>query len=333
MDVESLQHSASGPERNQTPPGRSRSPSPSSTPKRTPKVTYLSRTPSHRNIAESPRSIPLATQSTVLKPVRDLSELFDLTSSKSVTKFAGKHVDKSMTSESGIAKRMLSRSHTESFFENGSQSQSPSLTSQSSSLSQAFLAAKENAGTSRPPSPFKTTPSLTPPSASVPLPAPSSTCTRTYAGKSRSFLISLPASTIVGPSGANLGFGIEDPLAEESEARESYTDLRNRWGIDNSEDDPYLNINGSQSPTDPGSQSPNKVKAKQVVTYANGVTNDLKSITELRSKGESRRFLDEVGYLFEGLEPSGGVGVRRARYVVSAMNFGKNGTLVYLQCP
>lgn len=258
------------------------------------------------------------------KPARDLSELFDLTPSKSVTKSFGKHAGKSATLGSGIAKRMLSRSHTESSFESGSQNQSPSHTSQSSSLSQAFLAAKQSAGASRSPSPFKSFPQPST-SASAPLPA-SSSSTRTYAGKSRSFLISLPASTIAGPSGAHLGLGIENPLAEESEGRESYSDLRNRWGIDNSEDDPYLNNNGSQSPTYPGSQSPNKVKAKQVVTYANGMTNDLKSITELRSKGESRRFSDEVGYLFEGLEPSGGVSVRRARYVVFGTNPRENGT-------
>lgn len=250
------------------------------------------------------------------KPARDLSGLFDFTPSKSVTKSTGKHGDKSATSGSGIAKRMLSRSRTESSFESGSQSQSQSLASLSSSLSQASLAAKGDAGTSRSPSPFKQTPSLPPPSATVSLPAPSTAHTRTYAGKSRSFLISLPASSIADPSGANIGLGVEDPIAEESEARESYTDLRTRWGIDNSEDDPYPNIDDSQSPTDSGSQSPNKGKAKQVATYANGMTNDLKSITELRSKGESRRFLDEVGYLFEGLEPNGGVGVRRARYVV-----------------
>jgi hypothetical protein len=41
--------------------------------------------------------------------------------------------------------------------------------------------------------------------------------------------------------------------------------------------------------------------------------NPLKSISELRNKGESRRFLDEVGYLFEGLDPKCGVGLRRAR--------------------
>jgi len=41
--------------------------------------------------------------------------------------------------------------------------------------------------------------------------------------------------------------------------------------------------------------------------------NDLKSITELRSKGESRRFMDEVGYLFEGMDRNVGVRVRRGR--------------------
>ncbi|KAG1803482.1 uncharacterized protein BJ212DRAFT_1395763 [Suillus subaureus] len=45
---------------------------------------------------------------------------------------------------------------------------------------------------------------------------------------------------------------------------------------------------------------------------ANGMMNDLKSITELRSKGESRRFLDEVGYLFEGIESGCAIALRRA---------------------
>ena len=49
------------------------------------------------------------------------------------------------------------------------------------------------------------------------------------------------------------------------------------------------------------------------MSIPNGMMNPLKSITELRSKGESRRFLDEVGYLFEGMEAAGGIGLRRAR--------------------
>jgi hypothetical protein len=43
--------------------------------------------------------------------------------------------------------------------------------------------------------------------------------------------------------------------------------------------------------------------------------NDLKSVTELRSRGESRRFMDEVGYLFEGMDQTVGVRVRRGRWV------------------
>lgn len=44
--------------------------------------------------------------------------------------------------------------------------------------------------------------------------------------------------------------------------------------------------------------------------------NPLKSITELRSKGESRRFLDEVGYLFEGMDHSNTTGLKRSRYEI-----------------
>lgn len=43
-----------------------------------------------------------------------------------------------------------------------------------------------------------------------------------------------------------------------------------------------------------------------------GLYNSLLSITDMRSKGESRRFLDEVGYLFEGLSPLAGINVRRS---------------------
>jgi len=43
--------------------------------------------------------------------------------------------------------------------------------------------------------------------------------------------------------------------------------------------------------------------------------NPLKSISELRNKGESRRFLDEVGYLFEGLDSKCGIALRRSRSV------------------
>jgi hypothetical protein len=101
---------------------------------------------------------------------------------------------------------------------------------------------------------------------------------------------------------------MHENVEDEFEIRESYTDLRTRWGVDNSEDDPRM-----PSPT---ISSPGKRKAPKAAlpTAPDGMMNDLKSITELRSKGETRRFLDEVDYLFEGLDPKGGIGLRRARF-------------------
>jgi hypothetical protein len=264
---------------------------------------------------------------------RDLSELFDfsLTPPKSVSKGnvkvgGGKSIGGTSGSGNGVAKRMLSRSRIESSFESPSahvsQSNSQSLASMSShSHSQTLVAPTNEANSS---------PKMPPPLPALPIPIPPASAStarthaRTYAGKSRSFLISLPASSL--PSGSLPLEGDPHQAQEDSETRESYTDLRTRWGIDNSEDDPRpYDDNPSPSPSPPNSQlqslsqSPakqsttRKGKEKEQIVYPNGLTNDLKSITELRSKGESRRFLDEVGYLFEGMVPSGGVGVRRAR--------------------
>lgn len=112
--------------------------------------------------------------------------------------------------------------------------------------------------------------------------------TRTYAGASRSFRIALPAAD----------------LAEPDDTRESYADLRSRWGVDNSEDDPR--------PFENDTRTLKKTSSVGSRVLVNGMMNDLKSITELRSKGESRRFLDEVGYLFEGIESGCAIALRRA---------------------
>ena len=96
---------------------------------------------------------------------------------------------------------------------------------------------------------------------------------------------------------------------EDLHTRESYTVLRERYGVDNSEDGPML-----PPEIESASDSPNrKGKGKAVQQLPEGMMNDLRSISELRNKGEARRFLDEVGYLFEGLDPEGTVGVRRGR--------------------
>ncbi|KAI0372028.1 hypothetical protein BV20DRAFT_1034890 [Pilatotrama ljubarskyi] len=143
---------------------------------------------------------------------------------------------------------------------------------------------------------------------------------RTYAGKSRSFLVALPQSQagtlgleshsqgLIDDMGAMYGESQEDDF----EMRESYTELRERWGVDASEDDPRpLTPVASPSPKGKGKKRKGLKEEPPVKVLPYGMMNDLKSITELRSKGESRRFLDEVGYLFEGLDAKGALGVRR----------------------
>ncbi|KAF8137030.1 hypothetical protein EV363DRAFT_1156822 [Boletus edulis] len=126
------------------------------------------------------------------------------------------------------------------------------------------------------------------PETSHPSPKPLPTRnTRTYAGSSRSFLVALPMPD------APLNTVVDD-----QEPHDSYADLRTRWRIDMSEDDPQ--------------DEPVVVPTESQPSLPIGMMNDLKSITELRSKGESRRFLDEVGYLFEGLDGSSAIGLRRA---------------------
>ena len=111
--------------------------------------------------------------------------------------------------------------------------------------------------------------------------------------------------------------------------RESYSSLRARWGVDISEDDPYpaddaaspsKRRSGSNAGTPNGSPSRAGKGGKKgnvpSVPLPPGMMNPLKSITELRSKGESRRFLDEIGYLFEGMDKKGAIGLRRTGCVL-----------------
>jgi hypothetical protein len=133
---------------------------------------------------------------------------------------------------------------------------------------------------------------------------------RTYAGRSRSFLVELPTEGT--PDAAIDG----DDLGLE--IRESYKDLRMRWGLDDSEDIPRPPFSARSSPErENGRKGKGKAKDRPKVLLPPNMMNDLKSITELRSKGESRRFMDEVGYLFEGMDRNVGVSVRRGRWAHS----------------
>ncbi|KAG5643357.1 hypothetical protein DXG03_001039 [Asterophora parasitica] len=252
----------------------------------------------HRNRSPTPEPSPspLRTYGTPQRPApvaKDLSEIF-----QSCTPTSSPHA-----TPTKLARRMLGRSKTDS---------SIGSTMQHDVDRTASLPALFSSPSSPKPGPSTRTLDHEPHPPPIPLP----TNTRTYAGKSRSFLVAIPASSL-------------DPLAVDNEdeysARESYASLRSRWGVDNSEDDPYPNpFPGKRSPSrsdasatptgTPSRTSRGKAKQQQQPPAAlpNGMMNPLKSITELRNKGESRRFLDEVGYLFEGMHASVGIGLRRS---------------------
>ncbi|KAF9525938.1 hypothetical protein CPB83DRAFT_885229 [Crepidotus variabilis] len=228
------------------------------------------------------------------KPVRDLSGVFDNLSAAPTP----------VGTPSKLAKRMLGRSRTESFVES---QMSPCETQIDRTSSLPNL----------PPSPshFGDAPRLTSKCSGSVVPSnPSKPTTRTYAGKYRSFLMAIPADTSSGSATQVLG-------EEELEQRESYNILRTRWGVDNSEDDPhpFEVLSQTKSISSASEVSPlRKGKSKALASgrppapVQIGSMNYLKSISELRNKGEGRRFLDEVGYLFEGLDAKAGIGLRRA---------------------
>ncbi|TFK39748.1 hypothetical protein BDQ12DRAFT_734486 [Crucibulum laeve] len=268
------------------------------------RVTYGTPKKSNSRLGSPPSLIVGSPSSSRLpKLTRDLSGIFE-----SITPTLSP-----LASPTKLAKRMLARSKTESSID--VQSTSDSFGRRTPSLP------------NMPPSPCRTPTktSLASPSrdsqASMPppVPLPTTSTTRTYAGKSRSFLVSVPASSL----SSNSLLSLQGAEEEEDEfSRESYTALRYRWGVDNSEDDPYPEPSSPaksdiSTPNASPSRRNNKGKRKadaavRAPPLAPGMMNPLKSISELRSKGESRRFLDEVGYLFEGMHKTGGIGLRRA---------------------
>lgn len=186
--------------------------------------------------------------------------------------------------KAGLVKRMLSKSKTEPSLSPSSRGYGTPYTGSLVKQSHFFDSQKT---TSLPlvfPKPMQTTQSpfvrpgptpQSPPRQGSPSPQSHSPA-RTYS-RTRSFLV---------PIGKVPELNAEtSPEDEEMQDvhQESYTDLRTRWGVDNSED-PTLNV----------------------------PINDLNSLSEMRSRGETRRFLDEVGYLVEGLEPAAGKAVHRS---------------------
>ena len=229
------------------------------------------------------------------KPARDLSRIFDSITPASPS-----------PSPSKLAKRMLSRSKTESSIESQTSTSSNAM---DRTPSLPIFSSPSKSNSPKPVGPL------------LPLLAPGAKSTRTYATKFRRIL-EVPAATAAG-----------DPLAQtinedvSFDAPESYTSLRTRWGVDNSEDDPYPHLSPSPAKSSSATPDVSPSRAGKGKSRSNapavrpppipaGMMNPLKSISELRNKGESRIFLDEVGYLFEGMDQKGGIGLRRARYAI-----------------
>lgn len=228
-----------------------------------------------------------------------------------------------------LTKRMLGRSKTDSSI--GSAASSTFSTPDNSPVKS--LNGRSLARTPSLPIPVLSLPSRTLSESEPIAPRRKSSSARTYAGNSRTYLASYPVAS------GSLASTDEQDEDNDFAGRESYASLRMRWGVDNSEDDPYpppppllsptksststRSISRTNSVTSTPSGSPvkgggrsSKGKARALVDelmpISNGLMNPLKSITELRLKGESRRFLDDVGYLFEGMQKEGGIGLRRA---------------------
>ena len=255
---------------------------------RKPKVTVTYGSPGKKN--SSPLAPLSPSPGKPTKLARDFSKIFDSIVPSSTPP----------PSPSKLAKRMLARSKTESSI--GAQAnthdnfleRTPSLPNLPSSPSSR--------------SDTHTQPSTT----TIPPLAPNfkSNTTKTYAGSFRSFLVPLPVANT-----SNMVSQGMESRDDEFDSRESYSSLRSRWGVDNSEDDPYPNVSvASTSNSASPNVSPSKGRLKPSLEAPIGTMNPLKSISELRNKGETRRFLDEIGYLFEGMDKSGGIGLRRARY-------------------
>ena len=218
----------------------------------------------------------------------------------------------------GVARRMLARTQS------GPSSRSGSLdpNTQDSTRRQPLLSTKTDTVIDLTEETPSTTPSIKPTKTtsfedSTLHANDRATNLRTYGGASRSFLIAIPANQIPSLNNSQL---TEDSVAsllqsqdDEFGTHESYTSLRSRWGVDNSEDDPHQPL--AEASTTWIRKKKGKSGKPSLVPLPGPSISELRSITELRNTGESRRFNDAVGYLFEGLTAESELSVKRGRYV------------------
>jgi len=248
----------------------------------------------------------------------DFSDLFSFGDDKS------SKASKSTPKTTGMARRMLARAQSGP---SSSGSGSFDTNAQDATRRQYLLTMKtdtiidlteETGSTNTPIKPTKSTSFED----SAPHANNRSTNLRTYGGASRSFLVAIPVNQTTSLNDSQL---TEDSAAsllqsqeDEFDTHESYTSLRSRWNVDNSEDDPYQpHVEGSTTWV---RKKKGKSGQPMSVPLPGPGVSELRSITELRNTGESRRFNDEVGYLFEGLTAESELSVKRGRYAHHCFN-------------
>ncbi|KZV65469.1 hypothetical protein PENSPDRAFT_130956 [Peniophora sp. CONT] len=247
---------------------------------------------------------------------KDLSDLFDFTSPEKDGRGAG------LGERIGepVARRMLARSRTEADL-SAEDSQESGAPSRILSRVNSFQPTENDVNMPDDPLIFPlelpadpsaetdTLPMRPPP---VPLPGSASGsglnsgALKTYAGRSRSFLAPMPGAGL-------LDFDLVPEPA-------SYRELRKELGVDDLE--PLSSPPASpRRPTSPRKSSSVKGKVRDdgLHTLGTGKTklapnmhNDVRGLSELRNRGEARRFLDAVQDLFDGLAPESAPAVRRA---------------------
>lgn len=169
------------------------------------------------------------------KRPKDLSAIFDAISPSTSSR------NPSNPSTPGKAKKMLSRSRTESSIDD-SPSRKNELFQKSQSFTVAPTATASSSNLAGPSvSPLKRSASQTGGSQSQSESQPeirrsaAARASRTYAGASRSFLVQIPTTALNSQPGQDGMIGGSQNDEDIGEYRASYAELRKRYGIDNSE--------------------------------------------------------------------------------------------------
>lgn len=106
----------------------------------------------------------------------------------------------------------------------------------------------------------------------------------------------------------------EAPTLEETLNKESYADLRKRYEVDSGSADVSADLL-SVSP------SPYQIQISRLISKGALAARPPESVNDMRSKGGNRRYMDETGYLLDGIIDEGASkGFKKSRSVFCSKN-------------